>query len=404
MSNQSHLLSLKVLRLSKPSFSQKLEIDLLEQKPLTKETQITDVLSLPPAFGNIYLGETFTSYLCVNNDSLTAVQDVAFKAELQAASQRFTLADTIGASPAGSMEALTTKSQLDKVSLLPKQSAEFVLHHEIKELGIHILVCSVHYTPSTPVKPVAGQIDTQRKFFRKFFKFQVLNPLSVKTKVNTMEDGRIYLEIQVQNLASVPLYLQDLSLEVNELFNSKNLDIVDEESVFETKIIQNQDTRQYLYVLSPKDTLDLATRTTPNLGRLDIHWTSTLGQRGHLQTSQLVRKLPSISPFEMSISKLPTPIHVEKPFKIKFTIRNNLSGERLRLSVHGNKNKMTHIMLRGPSDHEVGTLEGQSSYDFELEFFALSTGLHKLTGLKISEKLSGSDVEIDSLGLIHVLA
>ena len=40
------------------------------------------------AFGNIYLGETFTSYLSINNDSTTAVNDVAFKAELQTSSQR----------------------------------------------------------------------------------------------------------------------------------------------------------------------------------------------------------------------------------------------------------------------------------------------------------------------------
>lgn len=49
---------------------------------------ISNILELPMAFGNIYLGETFTSYLSINNDSATAVNDVAFKAELQTSSQR----------------------------------------------------------------------------------------------------------------------------------------------------------------------------------------------------------------------------------------------------------------------------------------------------------------------------
>jgi hypothetical protein len=392
MATQTHLLSLKVLRLSKPSFHQKLDLDPLKES--RNETQITDILSLPPAFGNIYLGETFTSYLCVNNDSLTAAQEVAFKAELQTASQRFTLADTIGASPAGSMDVLSSKSQLEQVSLLPKQSAEFILHHEIKELGIHILVCSVHYTPST-------KQDTQRKFFRKFFKFQVLNPLSVKTKVNSLDDGRVCLEVQVQNLAAIPLYFEKMNLEASDLFIIK--DITGCDSVFEDSILQPQDTRQYLYIMYPKDPNDLQTKTTSNLGRLDIHWTSTLGQVGHLQTSQLVRKLPSMNPFEMSIVKLPKVVQVEKIFTITFCIRNNLDKERLRLAVHGIKSKMTNIMLRGPSIHEVGTLDGQSTYTFDLDFFPLSAGLFPLTGLAISEKLSGSEVEIDSLGLIHVL-
>jgi trafficking protein particle complex subunit 13 len=399
-SSQNHLLSLKVLRLSKPSFHQKLELD-----PITEtqnETQITDILSVPGAFGNIYLGETFTSYLCVNNDSLTAVQDVAFKAELQTASQRFTLADTIGASPAGSTTNLATKSKLEQVSLLPKQSAEFILHHEIKELGIHILVCSVHYTPSSPSK--SSQIDTQRKFFRKFFKFQVLNPLSVKTKVNSLEDGRICLEIQVQNQAIIPLYLQPIQLDANKLFTAEDMCVRDDGSVFDNSILQSQDTRQYLFILHPKDANDLTTKTTSSLGSLDIYWTSTLGQVGHLQTSQLVRKLPSINPFEMSIVTMPKVIKVEKPFKITFRIRNNLEKERLRLSVHGIKAKMSNLVLRGSSVHDVGTLDGQSTYDFELEFFPLVPGLHKLCGLSISEKLSGSEIELAAFGLIHVLS
>jgi hypothetical protein len=50
----------------------------------------------------------------------------------------------------------------------------------------------------------------------------------------------------------------------------------------------------------------------------------------------------------------------------------------------------------------VGTLDGQSSYDFELEFCALLPGLHKITGLTISEKLSGTVVDVDSLDMIRI--
>ena len=103
---------------------------------------------------------------------------------------------------------------MNQVSLLPKQSVEFLFDHEIKELGIHILVCSAHYTPqlpSSPPKPGSSPTRTSdRKFFRKFFKFQVLNPLSVKTKMNTLQDGIVCIEIQIQNLATVPLCLDKL--------------------------------------------------------------------------------------------------------------------------------------------------------------------------------------------------
>jgi trafficking protein particle complex subunit 13 len=284
---QNHLLSLKVLRLSKPSFHHRSEIkavefllkDAREEEEFQSDLGVGDFLALPPAFGNIYLGETFTAYLCVNNDSNTSVSEVAFKAELQTTSQRFTLADTIGTTPTNSVDGLNQQKKsaitpMDQVSLLPRQSAEFILHHEIKELGIHILVCSVHYTPQT--SSTLPQ-DRQRKFFRKFFKFQVLNPLSVKTKVNNIQGGKISLEIQIQNLAGLPFCLDKVGFEANELFNSMDLnDGVD----FKTKTISPQDSRQYLFILSPKRASDMSARVTPNLGRLDIFWKSTMGQAG----------------------------------------------------------------------------------------------------------------------------
>jgi len=44
---------------------------------------IMPMLRLPQNFGSIYLGETFASYICINNDSGVAVRDVTVKAELQ---------------------------------------------------------------------------------------------------------------------------------------------------------------------------------------------------------------------------------------------------------------------------------------------------------------------------------
>ncbi|KAJ3364448.1 hypothetical protein HDU91_002592 [Kappamyces sp. JEL0680] len=356
---------------------------------LSTDFGTSDFLVLPPAFGNIYLGETFNAYLCVNNDSLTSVNEVAFKAELQTTSQRFTLADTIGSTPTSSTEQMnmhqkTPSAPIDQVSLLPRQSAEFVLHHEIKELGIHILVCSVHYTPAGTV-PSAVPVERSRKFFRKFFKFQVLNPLSVKTKVNSMQDGRVCLEIQLQNLASVPLCLETIGFEANNLFDCQD---VNDSPDFHSKVLVPYDTRQYLYILSPKQESTISARTSPNLGRLDIHWKSTLGQTAGSQ---------------VKVIQQPKTVTVEKAFKLKLRIQNNLSGERLRLSVKGNKSKMTNILLKGSNDLDIGVLDGLTHHDFELEFFPILTGFHPITGLSVCEKISGTTVELENLALISVI-
>ena len=56
-------------------------------------------------------------------------------------------------------------------------SIDQVLSHEVKELGTHILVCEVSY--SAPGK--------SKMNFRKFFKFNVMKPLDVKTKFYNAE-------------------------------------------------------------------------------------------------------------------------------------------------------------------------------------------------------------------------
>ncbi|KAI9328190.1 hypothetical protein DFJ73DRAFT_766077 [Zopfochytrium polystomum] len=393
---------------------------------------LTEFLSLPASFGNIYLGETFSSYLCINNESDLSVQDAGIKAELQTASQRLTLADTVSAAASYSS------------SLLPTQSAEFLIHHEIKELGIHILVCSVHYS-----------IGSERKFFRKFYKFQVLNPLAVKTKVNTLQDGRIFLEAQVQNVSGTPMFLDRLTFESSPLFNFTDLTIVpadsstssssdhpangnnrtssldvfagmpsaqDPESVFgESKLLSNMDTRQYLYLLRPKTSNDPVTRTTPTLGKLDIVWRTQFGQAGRLQTSQLSRKVQQPEPFEISVVELPgepsagggslsssTPLRMgsgivaERPFRLRCQLRNNLPTETLRVTVSGVKNKMSSVLLWGPSEVSVGEVGPLGIKEFELEFFPLVAGLHKVTGLRLTETTSGTSRDVDVLTDVFV--
>lgn len=177
-----HQLSLKVMRLSNPAFSfggglgnTNLDVSIenvnmsgnqlsylseKEDRLINTSFGLTDSLILPNSFGNIYLGETFSSYLSINNESASNIQEVGIKAELQTSSQRFTLIDTISipinkstSQQSNHKESRTSMQQSStRISLLPQQSAEYLINHEIKELGIHILVCSVHYNFGTEKK------------------------------------------------------------------------------------------------------------------------------------------------------------------------------------------------------------------------------------------------------------
>lgn len=414
-----YLLNLKVMRLSRPVLlckSRVLSDSVVEQGlPLSSTSEmnesqelnelgISHFLQLPTSFGNIYLGETFTSYLSINNDSQTPVADVSFKAELQTTSQRFTLANSNSgsASPRSSQEVDPLNSQ---TTLLPSQSSEFIINHEIKELGIHILVCSVHYTPSPSNTSISGQqVDRERKFFRKFYKFQVLNPLAVKTKVNTLPDNFITLETQIQNLCAVPMYLERMKFDQNPLFDFTDLNNEGQLIFGDSNLISPNDSRQYLFLLKPKLSTDLETRTTPNLGILDIAWNSTMGQKGKLQTSQLTRRVPKLDPFEITVVSITPEIQsVEQPFNIRVRIRNNCNPEEKQVfSVVGVKSKMSSILIYGKNEIKVGELKGQRQIDIDLSFFALLPGIHKVTGLKVVENLSQVEKEVECLAVVHV--
>jgi hypothetical protein len=186
---EAQSLTLKVMRLSKPSFDVNLPI-LCEKSdipgPVLNEMSqngieafgVSEFLTLPHSFGNIFLGETFTCYLSVHNHSPFDVRGVTVKAELQTTTQKFCPLD-IGASPIASFNS--------------GESNDYVVSHDVKEIGIHILVCTVNYIKH----------DGEKKYFRKYFKFQVMNPLSIKTQTYDLQQS-IFLEGIIQNATQVP--------------------------------------------------------------------------------------------------------------------------------------------------------------------------------------------------------
>ncbi|KAL9552365.1 hypothetical protein PS6_004508 [Mucor atramentarius] len=399
-----HLLSLKVMRLSRPQLTATMPIyyesndekrtpliegldsltisDLTASHPIegkSNDLQIRDfglsqMLKLPSAFGNIYLGENF-------------MQQVGVKIELQTSSQRFVLSD----STTSPHTALETQATYDTT-----------VSHEIKELGVHILVCSVHY--SAP--------DGRKRHFRKFYKFQVSNPLAVKTKLNNMIDGRVFLEAQLQNVSAGPMFLERMKFEPSEHFQFEDLNqCVSKEqeasSVFGDSFIHPQDVRQYLYMLSPRNSdNDRISRTTNALGKLDIVWRSYMGDLGRLQTSQLTRKAPMLEDLEVQpfwISEGPVQIILEQPFKLGIRIKNH-SNDNMKLVLSSIKTKMGSVLLSGLSSRQVGEVGPNQSTETQIEFFPLTPGLQRVGGLRVMDLLSGYTKDIDHICDIFVLS
>ncbi|KAI8612896.1 hypothetical protein BC830DRAFT_525535 [Chytriomyces sp. MP71] len=357
-------------------------------------SSVSDVLALPASFGSIFLGETFASYLCIVNESRSPVARAGIKAELQTQTQRFTLADTV------SLDA----DSPPVASLGPAKTAEFLITHEVKELGVHILVCSVHYTTR----------DGDHKSFRKFYKFQVLNPLSVKTKVHAMPvlegiEGGLFLEAQIQNVSGVPMYLERLKFEASDVFSFVDMtleyqdaDSHTKQSVFaDTALLNNSDSRQYLFSLTPKTPNDPLAKTTPTLGKLDLQWRTTLGQQGRLQTSQLSRKVAPQDPLRVTVLNPPTRVRAEEPFTLRMRLWNNSPSDSVDATVQFVKSRMSSVLLLGAAERKVGAVGPLGFADFDVDFFPLLGGVQKVTGLRVLDGRAGV-VDVDMVCEVNV--
>ncbi|KAG6329548.1 hypothetical protein ID866_9543 [Astraeus odoratus] len=329
---QGHLLSLKVMRVSRPglasawepfyssssAFSARSTASILSlqgktplpghPKTLRDLTHVSEFLTLPVAFGAIQLGETFSSCLCVNNEANADVEGVSIKVEMQTANSKVLLAEVGGAD----------------CKLGARDTLEVVVHHEVKELGQHVLACSVEYRLPPGSRhapgPAEGSSDPNLQGFRKFYKFtvSVANPLSVKTKVNTprapsalldpLEREKVFLEVHIQNATQEPMWFERIVFECADGWTAADMNqIYDADPDQDMQLMSGSAdlmypnaVRQYIYVLSPTTipTFPLPPQpgSTIPLGRLDISWRTQFGEPGRLVTSMLSRRIPAPPP------------------------------------------------------------------------------------------------------------
>lgn len=332
-----HLLSLKVMRVSRPELASAWEpfyssspsfsahssaaiLSLQGTKPLPGHpktlrdlTHASELLTLPSSFGSIQLGETFSSCLCINNETEVEIEVVQTRVEMQTVTNKVVLYEA---------EALAD-------SLPGGDTLERVVHHEIKELGQHVLACTVTYRLPPNARSVPGAsedvTDPSLQTFRKFYKFAVTNPLSVKTKVHTprspsallspLEKEKIFLEVHIQNLTQDAICFERMRLECTDSWtvidgNSLTDENDTHKSMFSESmaLMQPHDMRQYVYILTPKNIELFPPVHAPGsiipLGRLDISWRSSFGEPGRLLTSMLSRRIP-LAPVAQPASALP---------------------------------------------------------------------------------------------------
>ena len=252
-------------------------------------------LTLPPAFGSAYVGETFSCTLCANN-------------ELPAGSERQVTSVRVGAemqAPSGTTTLETSPIDYEIAKVEPGESLQRIVHIELKEQGNHTLAVNLSYSETTVSKDQSASSGRARTF-RKLYQFAARPCLSVRTKVSNLPPGnpdgahslasRYVLEAQLENFADATITLESATLNPKPAFKSKSLN-------WDAKQFENHQNDKPS--MTPRDVLQIAFLIEQRkdgsdkeivkdgrtlLGNLNIQWTTVMGQKGFLSTGWLMTK------------------------------------------------------------------------------------------------------------------
>ncbi|EAW10117.1 trafficking protein particle complex subunit 13 [Aspergillus clavatus NRRL 1] len=322
-SKEPHAVSLKA-RLSRPSLSNQYPLPVANTKISSKASLsypsdgadgqfiLSPNLTLPPAFGSAYVGETFACTLSANNEltedeASRVVTSVRIVAEMQTPSQVASL----------ELEPATDPAQTE--GLQKGESLQKIVRFDLKEEGNHILAVSISYTETligSDAQAASGRVRT----FRKLYQFVAQPCLSVRTKsselapleVENKSLGpygktrllRFALEAQLENVGDGAVVVKQTKLNPRPPFQAASLnwdlDRPDEvASPLPPPTLNPRDVLQVAFLVEQEegqqeglDALqkDLRRDGRAVLGQLSIEWRGAMGDKGFLTTGNLLTR------------------------------------------------------------------------------------------------------------------
>lgn len=344
-----HSLSLKVLRLSRPSLSHQYplplsskasDVDGFHISPLAaltvpytsddldleKDTAftLTPALTLPSSFASAYVGETFACTLSANNelsaDSEKTIGNVKITADMQSPSNPSGAPLTVEGDASLEESATEAREVKDGADLPPAGSLQRIIRLDLKEEGSHILAVTVTYTESQIASGQGSKGEDGRRSpavmgarvrtFRKLYQFVAQQLLSVRTKtgevgvhtsseekgVGESRPSKYVLEAQLENMGEGTVCLEEVSINAKEPFESTSLnwDMPSPNETAKAPLLSPRDVVQVAFLLQRKPGSEeeetLANDGRKVLGQLSIQWRGHMGDKGSLSTGWLTAK------------------------------------------------------------------------------------------------------------------
>ena len=178
--------TLRVMRLQSPELHQP------RSGTLGGQCLLHTSLCLPDSLA-VYVGERFTAYLGILNASKSvAIRRLTVTAQLQTPSQRWQLPSHLDPSSAGSTSSSSSSSSSVSsaagIDVEPESAVDAIVSHDIEESGPHILRVEVAYLLS----------EGGSKTFRKFYRFNVVSPLTIREHTLRWGEQACFVSLSVE--------------------------------------------------------------------------------------------------------------------------------------------------------------------------------------------------------------
>ncbi|CAG8149284.1 unnamed protein product [Penicillium salamii] len=292
---------------------------------------LSPLLTLPPSFGSVYVGETFGCTLSANNE----IDDDDSDDERILTSVRI-VAEMTTPSSVAALELDPPSDRASTEGLKIGESLQKIVRFDLKEEGNHVLAVSVSYTETkigSDSQAASGRVRT----FRKLYQFVAQPCLSVRTKASELPplevDNkslgpygktrllRYALEAQLENVGEGAVVVKvrivpgesptrpgamltgdgkQTKLNAKPPFQSKSLnwDTMNPDMP-SLPTLNPRDVLQVAYLVEQEEgqnegleTLqkDLRRDGRATLGQLSIEWRGAMGDKGFLTTGNLMSR------------------------------------------------------------------------------------------------------------------
>ena len=334
--------------------------DLLEFIPSNQAGILQDGLILPQSFGNIYVGEQFKCALALANAVYQPIHRVSVRAELQTNNKRLAL-----------LESNPSENTDMSGTFEPQRVASAILSHTLTDVGVHVIAITVTFD---------SPLSHAEKSFRKFFKFQVLNPFAVQCRISALPSlSAILVESQIQNAMQSPVTLESIDFRAQE-----GLKVVTDSSL--PWHLNQNDTCSVVHRVSGVS----SGHNSVTLGQIAITWRGAMSPSATICGPLLTFKPTPVGNREARIDVMlpedaPPKFKLGSPVKLQFIV-TNLSPSPLELQLLTEQENDLALVPCGCIRTELPSLNPQQQHTMNLNFLPLRTGIHFVRGLKFQNK------------------